>query len=86
MDEDEHKTKRPTWDEYYKKIVIATKERSPCERCRLDVCWFKITELLARVTMGFYQVVLIIQLLEIIMNKLLYTQNKTAWPIALSAP
>ena len=30
---------RPTWDEYYKKIVIATKERSPCERLQVG-CLF----------------------------------------------
>ena len=26
---------RPTWDEYFKKIVMVTSERSPCERLQV---------------------------------------------------
>ena len=29
------KINRPTWDEYFTKIVMATKERSPCERLQV---------------------------------------------------
>ena len=28
-------SKRPSWDEYFKTICLATKERSPCERLQV---------------------------------------------------
>ena len=53
MDEDEHKTKRPTWDEYYKKIVIATKERSPCERLQVGCLFVQDNRIISQGYNGF---------------------------------
>ena len=33
--QDKNERKRPTWNEYFKKIVLATSERSPCERLQV---------------------------------------------------
>ena len=33
--EEKERKKRPTWDEYFTKIILAAKERSPCKRLQV---------------------------------------------------
>ena len=53
MAEDEPKTTRPTWDEYYKKIVIATNERSPCERLQVGCLLVQDNRIISQGYNGF---------------------------------
>ena len=48
MSEDSPMHKRPTWDEYYKKIVVATKERSPCERLQVGCLLVKNNRIISQ--------------------------------------
>ena len=53
MSEDSPRHKRPTWDEYYKKIVVATKERSPCERLQVGCLLVKNNRIISQGYNGF---------------------------------
>ena len=44
---------RPSWDEYYKKIVIATKERSPCDRLQVGCLFVKNNRIISQGYNGF---------------------------------
>ena len=44
---------RPTWDEYFKKIVIATSERSPCERLHVGALIVKDNRIISQGYNGF---------------------------------
>lgn len=44
---------RPTWDEYFKKIVIATSERSPCERLQVGALIVKDNRIISQGYNGF---------------------------------
>jgi len=46
-------SRRPTWDEYFKKIVIATKERSPCERLQVGCVLVKDNRIVSQGYNGF---------------------------------
>jgi dCMP deaminase len=35
MNKEKEERKRPSWDEYFTKIILVTKERSPCERLQV---------------------------------------------------
>lgn len=44
---------RPTWDEYYKAISIATKRRSPCERLKVGCVLVKNNRIVSQGYNGF---------------------------------
>tara|TARA_B100001123_G_C14712851_1_gene789868 strand:+ start:216 stop:623 length:408 start_codon:yes stop_codon:yes gene_type:complete len=44
---------RPTWDDYFKKIVIATSERSPCERLKVGCLLIKDNRIISQGYNGF---------------------------------
>jgi dCMP deaminase len=44
---------RPTWDEYYKAISIATKKRSPCERLKVGCVLVKDNRIVSQGYNGF---------------------------------
>jgi len=44
---------RPSWDDYFKKIVIATKERSPCERLQVGCLLVKENRIVSQGYNGF---------------------------------
>lgn len=44
---------RPTWDEYFKKIVIATSERSPCNRLHVGCLLVKDNRIISQGYNGF---------------------------------
>ena len=44
---------RPTWDEYFKKIVLATKERSPCNRLQVGCLLVKDNRIVSQGYNGF---------------------------------
>ena len=44
---------RPTWDEYFKKIVLATKERSPCERLQVGCLLVRDNRIISQGYNGF---------------------------------
>jgi dCMP deaminase len=44
---------RPTWDEYFKKIVIATSERSPCSRLHVGCLLVKDNRIISQGYNGF---------------------------------
>jgi dCMP deaminase len=44
---------RPTWDEYFKKIVLATKERSSCERLQVGCLLVKDNRIVSQGYNGF---------------------------------
>ena len=44
---------RPTWDEYFKKIVLVTKERSPCERLQVGCLLVKENRIISQGYNGF---------------------------------
>jgi dCMP deaminase len=44
---------RPTWDEYFKKIVLVTKERSPCERLQVGCLLVKDNRIISQGYNGF---------------------------------
>lgn len=44
---------RPTWDEYYKEISIATKKRSPCERLKVGCVLVKNNRIVSQGYNGF---------------------------------
>ena len=44
---------RPTWDDYFKKIVIATSERSPCERLKVGCLLVKDNRIISQGYNGF---------------------------------
>ncbi len=44
---------RPTWDEYFKKIVLATKERSACERLQVGCLLVKDNRIISQGYNGF---------------------------------
>ena len=45
--------KRPTWDEYFTKIVLVTKERSPCERLQVGCLLVKDNRIVSQGYNGF---------------------------------
>jgi len=45
--------KRPSWDDYFKKIVIATKERSPCKRLQVGCLLVKDNRIVSQGYNGF---------------------------------
>lgn len=45
--------KRPTWDEYFKKIVQATRERSPCHRLKVGCLLVKDNRIVSQGYNGF---------------------------------
>ena len=44
---------RPSWDEYFKKIVLATSERSPCERLHVGCLLVKDNRIISQGYNGF---------------------------------
>ena len=44
---------RPTWDEYYKAISVATKKRSPCERLKVGCVLVKDNRIVSQGYNGF---------------------------------
>ena len=44
---------RPTWDEYFKKIVLATRERSPCKRLQVGCLVVKDNRIISQGYNGF---------------------------------
>ncbi len=44
---------RPSWDEYFTKIVLATKERSPCERLQVGCLLVKDNRIISQGYNGF---------------------------------
>ena len=44
---------RPTWDDYFKKIVLATKERSACERLQVGCLLVKDNRIISQGYNGF---------------------------------
>ena len=44
---------RPTWEEYFKKILIATKERSACERLQVGCLLVKDNRIISQGYNGF---------------------------------
>jgi dCMP deaminase len=44
---------RPTWDEYFKKIVLATRERSACERLQVGCLIVKDNRIVSQGYNGF---------------------------------
>ena len=44
---------RPSWDQYFKKIVLATKERSPCERLQVGCLLVKDNRIISQGYNGF---------------------------------
>jgi len=46
-------TSRPTWDQYFKKIVIVTSERSPCERLHVGCLLVKDNRIISQGYNGF---------------------------------
>ena len=49
MDEEQ----RPTWDEYFKKIVLATKERAACERLQVGCLLVKDNRIISQGYNGY---------------------------------
>ena len=45
--------KRPTWDEYFTNIVLATRERSPCERLQVGCLLVKDNRIISQGYNGF---------------------------------
>ena len=45
--------KRPSWDEYFTKLVIATSERSPCERLQVGCLLVKDNRIISQGYNGF---------------------------------
>ena len=46
-------SKRPSWDEYFKTICLATKERSPCERLQVGCLLVKNNRIISQGYNGF---------------------------------
>ena len=44
---------RPTWDEYFKKIVLVTSERSPCKRLQVGCLLVKDNRIVSQGYNGF---------------------------------
>ena len=44
---------RPTWDEYFKKIVLVTRERSPCKRLQVGCLLVKDNRIISQGYNGF---------------------------------
>ena len=44
---------RPTWNEYFKRIVLVTKERSPCERLQVGCLLVKNNRIISQGYKGF---------------------------------
>ena len=44
---------RPSWDEYFKQIVLVTKERSPCERLQVGCLLVKDNRIISQGYNGF---------------------------------
>ncbi len=44
---------RPTWDEYFKKIVLATRDRSPCKRLQVGCLLVKENRIVSQGYNGF---------------------------------
>ena len=44
---------RPTWDEYYKAISVATKKRSPCDRLKVGCVLVKNNRIISQGYNGF---------------------------------
>ncbi len=45
--------KRPSWDEYFKKIVLATRDRSPCKRLQVGCLLVKDNRIISQGYNGF---------------------------------
>ena len=45
--------KRPSWDDYFKKIVVATKERSPCKRLQVGCLLVRDNRIISQGYNGF---------------------------------
>ena len=45
--------KRPNWNEYFKKIVICTSERSPCKRLKVGCILVKENRIISQGYNGF---------------------------------
>lgn len=45
--------KRPTWDEYFTNIVLATRERSPCNRLQVGCLFVKDNRIISQGYNGF---------------------------------
>ena len=45
---------RPTWDEYFKKIVLATRDRSPCKRLQVGCLLVKENRIVSQGYNGFF--------------------------------
>lgn len=50
---EEHEHVRPSWDDYFKKIVLVTKERSPCERLQVGCILVKNNRIISQGYNGF---------------------------------
>ena len=48
-----HDNKRPTWDEYFTKLVIATSERTPCHRLQVGCILVKDNRIISQGYNGF---------------------------------
>ena len=48
-----HNSIRPTWDEYFKQIVLVTKDRSPCERLKVGCILVKDNRIISQGYNGF---------------------------------
>ena len=45
--------KRPSWDDYFKKIVLATRDRSPCKRLQVGCLLVKDNRIISQGYNGF---------------------------------
>jgi dCMP deaminase len=53
MDSESNTLERPSWDDYFKKIVIATSERSPCHRLHVGCLLVKDNRIISQGYNGF---------------------------------
>lgn len=49
----EHDSSRPSWESYFKKIVICTSERSPCKRLKVGCILVKDNRIISQGYNGF---------------------------------
>ena len=77
---------RPSWNEYFKKIVIATSERSACDRLNVGCLLVKENRIISQGYNGFLRDVLILRLFEVVTNKQQFMPNKTHLLIVRRGP
>lgn len=53
MEEPQQERVRPSWDEYFKKIVLTTAERSPCNRLQVGCLFVKDNRIISQGYNGF---------------------------------